>query len=486
MGGRTALSAFATLLLLQATAAFAQSAYDAAAWRSDYAGLKRGLEDHYANLTWFGSPSGGLDLPALDRKTVTALDAAATDAEASSALKSFLKAFPDGHLQALPLGARPVYVVEDQTPPDPQGDPGQGCDRLGYKAPARAGFSLPFESAASHAPLLDDGVGPLALVGSAGDRVGLLRLPSFWMKHYPTLCRRAWLALQARGSTFTPDDLEREIDWVFAAAIASDLKRLRAAGARTLLVDLGGNGGGDSSGDLVTRLFSKRPVFSARLWTTPAGAANYLDEEIAALRVSRAGADGLSRVRHDQSLALHDARRAGLRKSACDLSWVWRERRPWSLAACSGLVQVRPIDPRGDLPVYERDRMEPLRGAWRGQVYVLIDRDTASSAEMFAAMLRDNGVARLIGDATYGAGCGNIGDMHFIDLPHAGLRIQAPNCVRQRLDGSNEVEGLRPDIPVVAPSAADRARQVLDRILADGRSATGRVSREQDEPPRPR
>ena len=483
MGRRISLPALAALLLLQATAAFAQSSYDAGAWRSDYAGLKRGLEDHYANLTWFASPAGGVDLRALDRRTIAAIDAATTDAEARSALISFLKTFPDGHLQGLPLGATPVYVAEDQTSPDLRSDPGQGCDRLGYKTPRNAGFSLPFEALPGYAPLANDGVGPLAMTTG---QVGLLRLPSFWMKHYPALCRRAWLGLQAKGVAFTPDDLEREIDWVFADAVGTDLRRLHAAGARIVLVDLGGNGGGDSSGDLVTRLFSARPVPSARLWTSPGGAAIFLDEEIAALKTSRAAAKGATRALYDHSIALHQARRAALSGSACDRSWVWREQRPWTLKTCSGLVQVRPIDATGDLPLYERDRMAPLRGAWRGPVYILMDRNTASSAEMFAALLRDGGVARLVGTPTDGAGCGNIGEMHFIDLPHAALRVQAPNCVRQRADGSNEVEGLKPDISLDGGPGDGPAKQALKLIATDRLKTSGGAGTRRDETATPR
>ena len=41
------------------------------------------------------------------------------------------------------------------------------------------------------------------------------------------------------------------------------------------------------------------------------------------------------------------------------------------------------------------------------KVVVTIDRDTASASELFAALLRDNDAATLIGETTHGSGCGS-------------------------------------------------------------------------------
>jgi len=57
--------------------------YDAAAWQADYAQLKQAMEQDYANLAWFASPEGGVNLPRLDRLTRQALQAARSDAEAN-------------------------------------------------------------------------------------------------------------------------------------------------------------------------------------------------------------------------------------------------------------------------------------------------------------------------------------------------------------------------------------------------------------------
>jgi hypothetical protein len=70
-----------------------------------------------------------------------------------------------------------------------------------------------------------------------------------------------------------------------------------------------------------------------------------------------------------------------------------------------------------------------------------------SAAEQFAVLLGDNGAA-LLGQRTAGAGCGyeNGGDPAV--LPHSGIRVLMPNCVRFRASGENEIAGIAPDVEV--------------------------------------
>src|ERR1700754_4828272 len=86
--------------LLAASCHAAPEPFDGAAWRNDYALLKTGLQASYANLAWYASPQGGVDLPALDRKTQAALAAATRDEEATTAIDGFLNGIPDAHLVA--------------------------------------------------------------------------------------------------------------------------------------------------------------------------------------------------------------------------------------------------------------------------------------------------------------------------------------------------------------------------------------------------
>lgn len=77
---------------------------------------------------------------------------------------------------------------------------------------------------------------------------------------------------------------------------------------------------------------------------------------------------------------------------------------------------------------------------------MLVDNETWSAAEQFAAVLRDNDAAIVMGTRTGGAGSGHLYGKSPITLSHSGATLELPNCVRFRKDGSNEVNGIVPDV----------------------------------------
>jgi C-terminal processing protease CtpA/Prc len=106
-------------------------------------------------------------------------------------------------------------------------------------------------------------------------------------------------------------------------------------------------------------------------------------------------------------------------------------------------------------------------GVWVGPLWVLIDRGTASAAEEFAGWLSDNRVALLVGQTSYGAGCGYVNGGAPVALRAAQLTLRMPNCARFAADGRNEIEGWRPDIPLPDPrSDAQGWANGLRRALA--------------------
>ena len=71
-------------------------------WLNDYELLKSTLERGYSNLAWFASPEGGVNLPALNRRTLEGLRQSTSDAEARTILLNFVTAFHDGHFSENP------------------------------------------------------------------------------------------------------------------------------------------------------------------------------------------------------------------------------------------------------------------------------------------------------------------------------------------------------------------------------------------------
>jgi hypothetical protein len=461
-----AVLTFAAILATSTAAAAPRPSFNRAAWREDYATLKHELEQSYSHLAWAGSPASGVDLPALDRRTRLALTTAQSDADASAALVSFIAGFHDGHL-AMVVTPEQTGAVAEPPPRAPDNDARAACAASGYGPATRVAFSLPFESLDGF-KLLSDGIAPAFRSGTivvGTHRFGLVRIPRFRPAEYPVLCIEAWPVQDA-------------IDGVWLRELADRLAALRRERVAAILVDVGGNGGGNDLGDWAARLFTSRDVHSAPLLmhAGPLGV-KYMDEQLQALNEARAAHVDDSDIEAvlRRAIEVFERRKRESSQQSCDLSWVWHEQRRFDPAKCSGLIDAGfasgALDylapgtaPDAAAALYWASAADPMRGAWDGPVYLLTDTGTASAAEMFAARMHDSGIAKTVGARTLGLGCGSMLETKPLTLPHSQLSIRIPNCVRLRADGTDEVAGIAPDFPVL-PAANESPRARAARML---------------------
>ncbi|PZR06614.1 MAG: hypothetical protein DI536_30110 [Archangium gephyra] len=458
--------------------------FDRAGWLNDYRTLKAALEANYSHLAWFGSPQGGVDLPALDRRTEQALRGARTDVEATAAFDAFIAAFHDGHLVRRPTSPPPVSPLPEPAKPSSYPDANTACAALGYVPSTRVNFSLPFESLPSFT-LMTDGLSEAFRSGvvRSGDRsIGIVRIPRFRAGEFPGICTRAFEGATSRDGGVRPEDISNRVDPVWLDTLAQRLRAFRKEGVSMVLVDLGGNGGGNDLGDWATRAFTSQPLTSAPLQVTAGDAGlPYLQKEVSELSAALAVDGGVN----ERARAMLEEQRAGFEArvsaagSPCSMGWVWKERRPWGTSSCTRLVDAGffsgplgsldagVVDARSASTLFWATIAEPVRGVWSGEVFVLIDGQTASSAEAFTTLLSDHGIARTIGVHTLGAGCGFMNDVAPVVLPNSRLTFSMPNCVRLRKDGSDDVAGVAPDLPVLplpGESARARAMRVLETM----------------------
>ncbi|HEX6374228.1 MAG TPA: S41 family peptidase [Allosphingosinicella sp.] len=214
--------------------------------------------------------------------------------------------------------------------------------------------------------------------------------------------------LSACTARFRPGIGERALQLEVRAALQAELRerlaQLRRAGATRLLVDLSGNGGGSEWVNEAIALFTARPL------ERPA------------------------------------TRQVG---PACDRRGIWEGKRP----AC-------PVFAAAGAPM----RIEG-EGDWAGPLLVLIDGGTASASEDFVAWMKDNRAGRLVGARTYGAGCGYVNGGTRTRLRALPFDVRMPNCARFLRNGTNEIEGIAPDValPMAEP---EKAADALARLLA--------------------
>ena len=370
---RWILRGLATLLAAAGLAlAWDVATYDAAAWRADYVHLRTELAQGYANLDWMVERRG-LDPVALDAATDRAIADAHSRLRAMLALRDFVAAFDDPHLRLVGRDGREIAARPDPGPPVPR-LPVASCAEAGYEEQGRD-----FSPAVQHLPgwtLLGGGEFPNGLAGD----LGTLRIASFGEDRYLGSCR----------AVFRPGMDERALQLAVRArlqqSLTSTISDLQARGARRLLVDVTGNGGGTEWVGEVIALFTDRAL-------------------------SRASSRIVA--------------------PACDRSGIWRGEAVCPVFAGAG----------------ETATMQGT-GAWTGPLWILMDRRTGSATEDFVVWLQQNGVARTLGERTAGAGCGYVGGGGRIRLQAAPFDVMAPNCARFLRDGTNEVEGIAPDIGI--------------------------------------
>ncbi|WP_141453480.1 S41 family peptidase [Pseudoxanthomonas sp. z9] len=366
----------AIVALVLAAIAWDVASYDARPWLADYQRLKHDMAQGYANLDWIATHRR-LDLAALDRDTTAALNRAHSRVRAFLALRGFVKRFGDPHLRLEPAqrpASQPLASTTDRMtePADPAA--GADCKAAGYEEDEHA-FILPFATLPDWHAL----PGKHFPAGRFGD-VGVLRIAQFGEQRYLAACRQVFRAGVGQRA------LQLKVRAYLQLELARTLAALHAGGARRLLVDVTGNGGGSE-------------------WVS----------EVIAL------------------LAPGELERAAPRMSAptCDRGRVW-----YGETGCPVLA-----------PDGERERISG-RGAWPGRIFVLTDHGTASASEDLVAWLQQNQAATVLGERTLGAGCGYVDGGGRTTLSVAPFDVVMPNCARFLADGTNEIEGIAPDVAI--------------------------------------
>jgi hypothetical protein len=470
---RAAAALLAVLCALMPSAALPANAPNVASWLADFTELQSELSSNYANLEWVATERR-VDLPRLVAVTERQLRAASSDVEARAYIELFLADFGDGHLE-----------VDWPTAFEPGGAPSHLpplCARLGY-AESTLSPGIAFDHGAPYQPLATPGSRyfPTGLLQFPnGDVVGVLRLPIFSADPYPELCEAARTAMGLSDGASCDDVCEDAIQLraenSLTAALEQALAVLQTVGhLRGLVVDITRNGGGSDWLEPAARELTTKRLRSPNLgfvksehWT------NILNRRLRAIEAALPTASAAlrqplldaQRIYGDAIAASHDRcdRHGYFAGTAVTCSQIVKG----TLYTSGTLAYAAP----GSLPesparqfLFAPSRFSYREGTWNEPLIVLVDNDTASAAERFAAMLQDAGAATIVGVPTDGAGCG------FTDggipnvLDHSGAVIRMPDCVQYRADGTDAVAGITPDV-LVPWRANDSAYQRVVRAFA--------------------
>ena len=468
-----------------------------ARWLAEYEAAKEYLATADANFDEVVR-TRHLDLVALDSVNRRQVAGSWTSIGAAIAVRRFVWTFADGHTWAR---VRPGIWWDGLTG---QGAEGQGqkgserdteapgpvppalasaldatsaCTIAGLDVNARPdGWNLPFPGAAG-AELVPDDEFPAVLVTLAdGRKVGILRVANFGHEHFGPTCARAWEKIRARYTTPCPGECKWQLVAATmkegAARAAQVANALQHRGAVAVVVDITGNGGGSELADAMARALTATPLHIA-----PGGFIRHplhvqaLHDARDAILADTARATPVQRVLLQAALTRLDTLALEAARD-CGRGAVWTGGAP----ACSNTVVVPPLFSyaapgtfdglENGWALYPPSWHGAVEGEYRGPLLILQDHRSASASEEFAARLRDNGAARIVGERSYGAGCGYSNGGTRLQLAALGLLIRAPDCQRLRMDGRNEITGIDPDVPAGWESEDSPALRVSKALTA--------------------
>jgi hypothetical protein len=471
-------------LIVTAVPAFAgEGGFSAAPWIDDLRQIRAGMLDNYANFEW-AVFEREVNLATLFDETERRLRDAGADGEAKAIIDRAMRSIGDGHLRVKWPAASP-------------GDSGSSvatdvCGTPDYDARMR-GLALGPYLSGYHA--LSNDVAPefpAGWVEVGRRRIGVIRIGLFAVQGYPELCGsvRAGLGLAEHSpcNEACIDRLESAEYAVMSRDLALRVRALERLGAKVLLLDITGNGGGSEWAEAAARVVSPIKLRSER----------------------RAGVRGEHWARHWERLA-RELRQAAHSAAPADLAqledWArqadraqadaltpcpalpfWTGHRPdceWLAPAFYATGLLGEADaarlhqkPWGPL-VFSPAQYDFEESVWHGALVVLVDGGTGSAAEEFTAVLQDNGAALVMGAPTAGAGCGHTDGGTPVTLTHSHGILELPDCVRIRRDGTNEVRGIEPDV-LIGFRAMDGVRRKGLRVstaLERGVAAAQRLER---------
>jgi hypothetical protein len=416
-------------------------------WLDDLAQAREAFMKKYANIRWL-EQDRETSLNLLFRDAAERLRSSSSADDAKAAFEQLLGRIGDGHVSITWRRLPPVAGASV--------NPGPGssdvCDGAGFD-PGRNPPGI-VSHLRGYRPLEGDRSFSAGIIHFRGRTVGVIRIGGFEPLGMPWICREAVQALEIPPNKPCEGPCRvRLLGWSYdrlTAALEAQVQALKSAGATVLLVDITNNGGGTEWAHAAARILSSRQLTSERRgfvrgphWSAQWGR---LAEQ---LRSAARTADWKDRIRLQSWAAEAEAARreaddpcAGTGKCglvaaagfATGLVGSARAgefaRKPWGTLVFSIAVY----------PYHD--------GVWSGPLLVLVDDETWSAAEAFAATLQDNKAAVIVGTRTGGGGCGHTNGGTPTILKNSGATLELPDCASFRTDGSNEAAGIIPDVLV--------------------------------------
>jgi hypothetical protein len=426
-------------LFVCAPALAAETQFHPNPWLADLAQMRTALTTRYANIEWLINDRGA-DMDEYFARTQKRIEHAQDAGTARNAFDLLIRRIGDGHVEI-------TWPESTSTVSTSSAGAHDVCADAGYNA---AKFGAPLAALMSGFQPIKSRSFPAGVVVAGGHRIGVLKIGLFSAEGIPDLCHDALKGLRIAPNAPCDDKCQARIANIVDAKMNDDfiatLAALDAAHPDALLVDLTGNGGGSEWAEAAARMVTSKRLRSERIaFVRGAQWSKEFAETESDLRNAAKTASPKDRALLNSLADRAKAKRSDAETPCAKPDCVLGE----GFFASGILDSADPTTLQGKAwasRVFTPMEHPYREGIWHGPLLVLVDGETWSAAEEFAAVLQDNHAATIVGEPTGGAGCGHTDYSEPVILTNSGARLSLPDCARVRADGTNEVRGIIPDV----------------------------------------
>ncbi|RIV71563.1 S41 family peptidase [Flagellimonas aequoris] len=454
-------------LLLVGLLIFSKPSGNTQQWIADFDKLKEEMVKGYANLK-FSTIKEGLDLAELNKRTTLQLEQAKSKEDAQEIIMNFLKIFNDGHLRARKYRVPDKNLNSDKAFRELNSNDSafSALTKMAYEKRAPK-FPIQYDSVAGYEPLTSkENPFPLAIIKKDEDKIGVLRIGFFGYWRYWDTALSLW---EEHSQTFE-GNCDNECQWTFTKMVEKELTQkliqqidlAKSLEVDALIVDVSGNGGGTEWYEAVARLFSdsklRNPPFYVvkhTIWQ------NVLSPQLKLIDADLANPDINVPLKNAlQQLKDHTSQLLESCINHCDPNDVWSNNNlecldllehAYAYELPEAITEDKQFRELHTKNLIQTNRFLPFkRGIFadKDRLFIVQDRGSGSATEGFTSILQSNEAAIIVGETSYGAGCGYTNGGQEVVLEHLDLVVKMPDCVRLRKDGTNEIYGIKPDIAI--------------------------------------
>jgi len=434
----------------------------------------------YANLN-YQTQFRGINLENLYENHLRRLSSAKSQSEARHIIENYLAAFQDGHLviveqAASELSDGPVLLHTD--------DAEQALSKLNFFK-GETTFRIRYDSIIGFQELtFEENPFPTIILDSFKIKIGIVRIEFFTIEWYSEIAQIIWKdhqnSFEGACKTDCQEELFLKIETELLYKLIEVITSLKSNGVDAIAIDISGNGGGTEWAYVVARLFTKqnlvgnpyyfvrhphwKEIFRNDLELIESDLFNpYLNcdlrSELSVLRE-------LAKIEYDL-LPSDCTKRLDGGKKVKSKNYV---RHPYLPNFPEAITENNDFKNSKSKEILNTSRFIPYEfGYYEGPLYVIQDRYTASAAEGFASLLQSNLVAKIVGERSYGVGCGYTNGGIEVHLASMDIAVRIPDCIRETRLGQNEIEGIVPDINIdlEGKTSFEKGKLIHQKITKD-------------------